>query len=144
MAHCAAKQSSASVATERPTTTLDNHISNRQMRWMSTRGKMERKAQPKTCDRQRIVATLRGKSNGNPITYTANDKDLISYVDYNPPKRNVIVNGGGILRRAFSALRQATYASRQRQVERAIAKYVALRGGRITDDLEREITRHLL
>ena len=98
----------------------------------------------KTCDRQRIVATLRGKSNGNPITCTANDKDLISYVDYNPPKRNVIVNGGGILRRAFSALRQATYASRQRQVEREIAKYVALRGGRITDDLEREITRRLL
>ena len=34
--------------------------------------------------------------------------------------------------------------SRQRQVEREIAKYVALRGGRITDDLEREITRRLL
>ena len=98
----------------------------------------------KACDRQRIVATLREKFNGKPITYTANHKNLTSYVDYNPPKGNAIVNGVGILRRVFAALLQAMEESRQRQVEREIAKYVALRGGRITDDLEREITRHLL
>ena len=75
--------------------------------------------------------------------YTANHKNLASYVDYNPPKRNAIVNGVGILRRVFAALLKAMDESRQRQVEREIAKYVALRGGRITDDLEREITRRL-
>src|SRR4029077_1214313 len=32
MAHCAAKQTSATVATERPINTLDNHMSNRQIR----------------------------------------------------------------------------------------------------------------
>src|SRR5262245_46449508 len=97
----------------------------------------------KACDRQRIVATLREKFNGKPIAYTANHKNLTSYVDYNPPKRNAIVNGVGILRRVFAALLKAMDESRQRQVEREIAKYVALRGGRITDDLEREITRRL-
>src|SRR5207253_6569302 len=32
IAHCAAKQISATVATDRPTTTLDSHVSNKQMR----------------------------------------------------------------------------------------------------------------
>src|SRR5262249_47277784 len=86
----------------------------------------------KARDRQRIVATLRGKFSGKPVTYTANHKNLTSYVGYNPPKRNAIVNGVGILRRVFAALLQAAYDSRQRQVEREIAKFVALRGGRIT------------
>jgi hypothetical protein len=32
IAHCAAKQISATVATDRPTTTLDSQVSNRQIR----------------------------------------------------------------------------------------------------------------
>ena len=32
IAHCAAKQTSATVATDRPTTTLDSQVSNRQIR----------------------------------------------------------------------------------------------------------------
>jgi len=32
IAHCAAKQISATVATDRPTTTLDSHVSNKQIR----------------------------------------------------------------------------------------------------------------
>ena len=94
----------------------------------------------KARDRQRSVATLRGKFNGKLITSTANHKNLTSYVGYDPPKRSAIVNG---LRRVFAALLQAMYDSRQRQVEREIAKFVALRGGRMTDDLEREIARRL-
>jgi hypothetical protein len=31
IAHCAAKQISATVATDRPTTTLDSHVSNKQI-----------------------------------------------------------------------------------------------------------------
>src|SRR5215475_6077344 len=98
----------------------------------------------KARDRQRSVATLRGKFSGKPVTSAANHKSLTSYVGYDSPKHNnTIVDGVGILRRVFAALLQATYDSRQRQVEREIAKYVALRGGRMTDDLEREIARRL-
>ncbi len=76
------------------------------------------------------------------MTYTANQKTLASYT-YNPPKRNVIVNRVGILGRTFGAILDAMYESRQRQAEREIARFIALRGGRITDDLEREMTRRL-
>ena len=55
-----------------------------------------------------------------------------------------MVNGVDILRRVFGALLDAMYEARRRQTERDIANYVALRGGRITDDLEREIERRLL
>src|SRR5580692_5067178 len=48
MAHWMAKQSSAMVATERPTKMLDSQVSNKQMRCTSARGKIERKAQPNT------------------------------------------------------------------------------------------------
>ena len=51
--------------------------------------------------------------------------------------------GVGILRRVFDALLKAMEESRQKQIEREIANYVALRGGRMTDDLEREITPRL-
>jgi hypothetical protein len=80
---------------------------------------------------------------GKPVAYTANHKNLASYVGYNPSKRNAILNGVGILRRVFGALLKAMDESRQRQVEREIANYVALRGGRMTDSLEREIARRL-
>ncbi len=48
IAHCATKQSSAIVATVRPTATLDSQVSNRQIRCTSARGSSDRKAQPKT------------------------------------------------------------------------------------------------
>jgi hypothetical protein len=72
------------------------------------------------------------------MSYTANQRDLAAYVD-DPPRRNRV----GILRRVFGALLKAMDESRQRQVEREIANYVALRGGRMTDSLEREIARRL-
>ena len=78
------------------------------------------------------------------MTYTANHRNLASYVGNDPPRRNAVVNGVGILRRAFGALLEAMRESRRRQTEREITNFVALRGGLITDDLEREITRRLL
>jgi hypothetical protein len=47
-AHCATKAISATVATERPTTTLDSQVSNKQIRCTSARGSNDLKAQPKT------------------------------------------------------------------------------------------------
>jgi len=76
----------------------------------------------------------------NPMSYTANHRDLAAYVG-DPPRRK---NGVGILRRVFGALLKAMEESRQKQTEREIANYVALRGGPLTDDLEREMMRRLL
>src|SRR5215510_5502447 len=53
IAHCAAKQISATVATDRPIMTLDSQVSNRQMRWTSARGRNDLNAQPKTYAAQR-------------------------------------------------------------------------------------------
>ena len=48
IAHWMAKQTSATVATVRPTMTLDSQVSNRQMRCTSARGSSDRNAQPNT------------------------------------------------------------------------------------------------
>jgi hypothetical protein len=77
------------------------------------------------------------------MNYTAHHKNLAAYVG-DPPRRNVAVNGVGILRRAFGALLNAMEKSRQKQTEREITNFVASRGGRLTDDLEREMMRRLL
>jgi hypothetical protein len=77
------------------------------------------------------------------MTYAANHKNLASYVSCNPPKRSAIVKTVGILRRIFGAMLDAMHESRRRQAERKIANFVARRGGRITNDLEREMTRRL-
>src|SRR6267154_3461328 len=47
-AHCPTKHSSATVATDRPTMTLDSQWLNRQMRGTSYTGKADRNAQPNT------------------------------------------------------------------------------------------------
>ena len=76
------------------------------------------------------------------MSYTANHRNLTAYVGY-PPRRNVAGNRVGILRRVFGALLKAMEESRQKQTEREIAKFVSSRGGRMTDELEREIERRL-
>jgi hypothetical protein len=48
--------------------------------------------------------------------------------------------GAGVLRRLFDAIAE----SRQKRADREIAGFIARRGGRITDDLEREMTQRLL
>src|SRR5262249_53558384 len=53
MAHCAAKQTSAMVATERPTTTLESQVSYRQMRCTSARGTSDRNAQSNAAQAER-------------------------------------------------------------------------------------------
>src|SRR5262245_53713382 len=59
IAHCTAKQISATVATDRPTITLDSHVSNKQIRWTSARGRNDLNAQPKTyaAERKSITST---------------------------------------------------------------------------------------
>ena len=87
-----------------------------------------------------IVAALRGKFNGKPMTYAANRTNSASYVSCEPAIRT-IEKKVGILRRIFDAFLNAMHESRRRQAEREIAYLVARQGGRITDGLEREMTR---
>src|SRR6516165_12404028 len=82
------------------------------------------------------------KFNGKPMTYAANRTNSASYVSCEPPMR-AIEKKVGILRRIFDAILNAMHESRRRQAEREIANFVALQGGRVTDDLEREMTRRL-
>jgi len=49
-------------------------------------------------------------------------------------------NGRGLLLRFFDAM----MASRQRQVDREIARYIHNNGGKLTDHVEREIERRFL
>ena len=46
----------------------------------------------------------------------------------------------GILRRILAAIER----SHQRRVEREAARFIASHGGRLTDDLERQLTEHFL
>ena len=77
------------------------------------------------------------------MTDAANDRNLASYVGYSLPKRNAIVRTVGILQRFFVGILDAMHESRRRQAEREIANFVARRGGRMTDGLEREMARRL-
>ena len=49
-------------------------------------------------------------------------------------------NKRGLFRRFLAALME----SRQRQADHEIARYMRGRGGKLTDDVEREIERHIL
>ena len=77
------------------------------------------------------------------MTHAANHQNLASYVSYNPPKRNATEKKVGNLRRFFGAILDAMHETRRRQAEREIANFVAWRGGPMSDDLERDMTRRL-
>jgi hypothetical protein len=49
-------------------------------------------------------------------------------------------NGRGLLQRFFHAM----MASRQRQADREIARYIRNNGGKLTDHVERELERRFL
>jgi len=53
---------------------------------------------------------------------------------------NLPVSKPGILRRIV----QAMFEWRQAQADREIARFLARSGGRLTDDMERRLTEHLL
>jgi hypothetical protein len=73
------------------------------------------------------------------MTYAANYRDFGSYFrDMDSTKSSPDANKPGILRRIFGAI----FETRQEQIEREIARFVARSGGRITDDIERKIMQH--
>jgi hypothetical protein len=75
------------------------------------------------------------------MSYAAHHKDFGSFVSHKVPANSeAIAKKPSILRRIFDAIME----SRQREADRQIARFLAGRGGTLTDDLEREITRRLL
>jgi hypothetical protein len=74
------------------------------------------------------------------MTYAAHCRDFGSFADEAPSKTETAPKRAGILRRLFDAFMD----SRQRDVDRQIANFLAARSARrLTDDLEREIAQRL-
>ena len=74
------------------------------------------------------------------MSYTAHHKDLAPYVNAlrardgrNPPAKA----------RFWQRLSNAVGKYRQRRAEREIARFIQGRGGHLTDELERDLMRHM-
>lgn len=74
------------------------------------------------------------------MSYTAHRKDFAPYVgasiahdETNAPEKT------GFWRRVFSAVRNY----RQRRAEREVARFIQSRGGHLSDELERDLMRHM-
>jgi hypothetical protein len=76
------------------------------------------------------------------MSYAAHHKDFGSLVPNQvPEKAAAVAKKPGVLRRIFDAFMQ----TRQRDVDRQVARFLAARsGGTLTDNLEREISQRLL
>ena len=74
------------------------------------------------------------------MSYAAHRRDFGAFVGQAPSKGEAAPQKAGILRRIFDAFME----SRQRDVDRQIARFLAARsGGTLTDGLEREISHRL-
>ena len=74
------------------------------------------------------------------MSYAAHDRDPIPYFDEKASGRsNAAADKPGVLRRISNAI----FESRQNQVDRDIARFVIRSGGRLTDEIEREMTQRL-
>jgi hypothetical protein len=76
------------------------------------------------------------------MTYAAHHRDFVPcFRDKAATTRsNAVTNRAGILRRIFDAIIE----SRQKQADRDIARFLARSGGRLTDDMEREMPQRLV
>jgi hypothetical protein len=76
------------------------------------------------------------------MTYPAHHRDFVPHFrDKAATTRSgAVANKAGVLRRIFDAIVEP----RQTQVDRDIARILARSGGRLTDDIEREMTQRLL
>jgi hypothetical protein len=75
------------------------------------------------------------------MTYAAHHRDFVPYFgDKASTRSNAVANKDGVLRRIFEAI----FESRQKQIDRDITRYLARSVGRLTDEIEREMTQRLL
>ena len=70
------------------------------------------------------------------MTYAAHHENFVPCIGgEGPKKREAVAQRFGVLRRIFDAV----VRSRQRHADQQIAAFLARSGGRLTDDLEREL-----
>jgi hypothetical protein len=75
------------------------------------------------------------------MTYAARSSDFAPYCRAEAAAgSNPVAKKAGVLRRIFDAIIEG----RQKQTDRDIARFLARSGGRLTDDIEREMTQRLL
>ena len=74
------------------------------------------------------------------MSYAAHHKDFGPLIDAPQASDNVNpVAKAGFWQRLFRAVRN----SRHRRADRELARFIQGRGGHLTDELERDLTRHL-
>jgi hypothetical protein len=73
------------------------------------------------------------------MSYTAHHKDFAPYVDTPRARDNAAPAKAGFWQRLSNAI--GSY--RRRRAEREIARFIQGRGGHLTDELERDLMRHL-
>jgi hypothetical protein len=74
------------------------------------------------------------------MSYAAHRREFGAFVSGSPANGETLAKRPGFLRRIFDAFMQ----SRQRDIDRQVARFLAARsGGTLTDDLEREISHRL-
>jgi len=74
------------------------------------------------------------------MSYAAHRRDFGAFVSRTPANGEAVVKRPGILRRIIDAFME----SRQRDIDRQIARFLVARsGGTLTDDLEREISHRM-
>ena len=75
------------------------------------------------------------------MTCAAHHRDFVPcFGDKASTGSNAVANKAGVLPRIFEAI----FESRQKQTDRDITRLLARSGGRLTDDIEREMTQRLL
>jgi hypothetical protein len=76
------------------------------------------------------------------MTCAAHHRDLVPRFRDNAAttRSDAVASKAGILRRIVDAIVE----TRQKQADRDIARFLARSGGRLTDDMEREMTQRLL
>jgi hypothetical protein len=76
------------------------------------------------------------------MAYAAHYRDLVPcFRDKASPRRSdAVASKAGVLRRIFDAIIEP----RHKQADRDITRLLARSGGRLTDDIEREMTQRLL
>lgn len=71
------------------------------------------------------------------MAYTAYSGEFVPFRSVEPARQK---SRPGVWRRIFDRI----FASRMKHSDREVARYLARTGGRITDDIERRMTEHLL
>jgi hypothetical protein len=101
--------------------------------FVSTAGRGNNNSTVWTIERRSIVEVHQEATMAHSMVYPSRRGAAV-------PARSAAAPRPGLLKR----IADAVFESRRRQAERDIARFVASTGGRITDDIERQMTQRLV